>query len=304
VSDSGKHHLDAEVAGAAGADDAVDSAVDGRPAAGAHAEAGGSRSQGAGTLALTVSYDGAPFAGFARQPGLLTVQGSLEDALSIALRREVRTVGAGRTDAGVHALGQVVSFPAEEDEPEAAALLRSLNALVADGIVVREVRRAREGFSARFDAVSREYRYRIVSGPVPPLFLKPVAWWVKSALDVGAMRAAAEHLLGEHDFTSFCVAESARGKPTVRRVDTIELAAEEHLGEKCLVVRVEGNAFLHSMVRVIVGTLAEVGAGRREPAWVAEALAAESRDAAGPTAPPHGLTLWSVAYPDDVWIAR
>jgi tRNA pseudouridine38-40 synthase len=303
VTDSGKHHLGAEVVGAADADAAADSAVDGRPAAASRAEAGGSRSQAAGTLALTVSYDGAPFAGFARQPGLSTVQGSLEDALSIALRREVETVGAGRTDAGVHALGQVVSFPAEGNEPDGASLLRSLNALVASGIVVREVRRAREGFSARFDAVSREYRYRIVSGPVPPLFLRSVAWWVKSGLDLDAMRAAAEHLLGEHDFRSFCVAESARGKRTMRRVDTIEIAAEEHLGEKCLVVRVVGNAFLHSMVRVIVGSLVEVGAGRREPAWVAEALAAESRDAAGPTAPPHGLTLWSVAYPDDVWTA-
>lgn len=254
-----------------------------------------------GVLALTVAYDGKPFAGYARQHGQLTVQGSLEEALSVVLRREVQSAVAGRTDAGVHALGQVVSVPAIGDEPDDVALVRSLNALVARGIVVREVRHALPGFSARFSAVSREYRYRIALGPVPPLFLAPVAWWVKSPLDVEAMRAAAAMLVGEHDFRSFCVALSAEGKRTMRRVESIDLAEEEHLGERCLVVRVLGNAFLHSMVRVIVGTLVEVGAGRREPSWVAEVLTARERAAAGPTAPAHGLTLWRVEYPDDVW---
>jgi tRNA pseudouridine38-40 synthase len=255
----------------------------------------------AGAIALTVAYDGAPFAGFARQDGPVTVQGSLESALATVLRREVATTCAGRTDAGVHALGQVVSFEASGDEPEADSLLRSLNALVAEGIVVRDVRRARAGFSARFDAVSREYRYRVSNGSVPPLFTAPVAWWVKRELDVDAMRAGAARLVGEHDFRSFCVTESAVGKRTVRRVDAIDLVREEHLGEECLVVRVVGNAFLHSMVRAIVGTLVEVGVGRRAPEWVAEALAARDRSAAGPTAPAHGLTLWRVEYPDDVW---
>lgn len=254
-----------------------------------------------GVLALTVAYDGKPFAGFARQLGQLTVQGSLEAALSVALRREVEIAVAGRTDAGVHALGQVVSVPAIGDEPDDVALIRSLNALVEPGIVVREIRHALPGFSARFSAVSREYRYRIVVGPVPPLFLAPVAWWVKSPLDVEAMRAAAALLVGEHDFRSFCVALSAEGKRTMRRVESIDFAEEEHLGERCLVVRVLGNAFLHSMVRVIVGTLVEVGAGRREPSWVAEVLAARERAAAGPTAPAHGLTLWGVEYPDEAW---
>jgi len=115
------------------------------------------------------------------------------------------------------------------------------------------------------------------------------------------MRTAAAHLLGERDFRSFCVTESAEGKRTVRRIDTIELAAEEHLGEECLVLRVVGNAFLHSMVRVVVGTLVEVGAVRRAAAWVATAREACDRTAAGPTAPAHGLTLWSVTYPAEVW---
>ena len=253
-------------------------------------------------LALTVAYDGADFAGFARQPGQRTVQGELEQALSIALRRPVEVVGAGRTDAGVHALGQVVSFPCDVDDLDDRALLRSLNSLGGDGIVVSEMRRARPGFSARFDARSREYRYRLVAGPVPPLFLRQVAWWTPRALDVDAMREGAAHLLGEHDFKSFCLTVSAVGKPTRRRLDSIEIAEEEHLGERCLTVRITANSFLHSMVRVVMGTLVEVGAGRREPGWVAEALAACHRSAAGPTAPAQGLTLWSVEYSDDVWL--
>jgi len=253
-------------------------------------------------IALTVAYDGAPFAGFARQPGQDTVQGRLEGALATALRREVTTVGAGRTDSGVHALGQVVSFDAQGDGPDPDRLRRSLDALAGDGLVVREVRRARAGFSARFDAMSREYRYRIVDGTVPPLFLERFAWHCTAELDPAEMRAGAAALIGEHDFRSFCVAESAEGRSTIRRLDVLDIAEEEHLGERCLTVRVVGNAFLHSMVRVIVGTLVEVGAGRRDASWVAAALAARERLAAGPTAPPHGLVLHAVSYPDEVWL--
>jgi tRNA pseudouridine38-40 synthase len=252
-------------------------------------------------IAVTVAYAGAGFAGFARQPGQRTVQGCLENALSIIVRREVDIAVAGRTDAGVHALGQVVSFQATGDEPDDPALLRSLNALAGEGIAVRGLRRARSGFSARFDAVSREYRYRIATGAVPPLFLGDVAWWTR-ALDVGAMREGAGHLIGEHDFRSFCVTDSAVGKRTFRRLDAVDVFEEEQLGERHIVVRVVGNAFLHSMVRVIVGTLVEVGAGRRDPEWVAHALSACQRSAAGPTAPALGLTLWKVEYPDEVWL--
>jgi tRNA pseudouridine38-40 synthase len=254
------------------------------------------------TIALTVSYDGARFAGFARQPGLRTVQGQLESALATSLRCEVETIGAGRTDAGVHALGQVVSFSTEAAGADHAALLRSLNGLVGEGIVVTGVRAAADGFSARHSAVEREYRYRIVPGPVPPLFLATVAWWVKGPLDLGAMREAAAALIGEHDFKSFCVASSAEGKRTHRRLDVIEVTPESMLGEHSICVRVAGNAFLHSMVRTIVGSLVEVGGGRRPPSWLGEARAACDRSAAGPTAPPHGLTLWHVTYPDDCWL--
>lgn len=251
--------------------------------------------------ALTVSYDGAGFAGFARQPGIVTVQGRIEDALKTIFGEDIETTGAGRTDAGVHALGQVVSFElsAELDPPK---LMRSLNALTGDGIVITGARRAPDGFSARHSAVSREYRYRIVPGPVPPLFLAPYAWWVKGGLELLAMRQAAEALLGEHDFRSFCVTASAEGKPTCRRLDVVDIAPENVLGEHCIVVRIVGNAFLHSMVRVIVGSLVDVGTMRRPAAWLTEALEARDRGAAGPTAPAHGLTLWQVGYPEECWL--
>lgn len=254
------------------------------------------------TIVLRLSYDGGGFAGFARQPGLETVQGRIEQALAAVLHREVETVGAGRTDAGVHALGQVMSFPALGDEPSEHSLLRSLNALARPGIVVTEVRRAPAGFNARHSAIGREYRYRIVPGPTPPLFLAGKSWWVRGTLDLGAMRRAAEALVGEHDFKSFCVTESAKGRRTFRRIDLIEIGSENQLGEHSLVIRVVGNAFLHSMIRVVVGSLVEVGLGRHSEEWLAAALAALDRSAAGPTAPPNGLVLWHVEYPEECWL--
>jgi tRNA pseudouridine38-40 synthase len=255
-----------------------------------------------GVTVLTLAYDGAPFHGFARQPGLETVQARLEDALRVALRRDVETVGAGRTDAGVHALGQVVSFETGPDDPAAPELLRSANALAGPSIVVTEVRTAPAGFSARHDAVAREYRYRLVPGPIPPLAIAARVWWTKGRLDLSAMREGASHLLGEHDFRSFCVADSADGRRTVRGIELIDIEPECQMGEHCITVRIVGRSFMHSMVRIVVGTLVEVGKGRRDPGWVAQALAACDRDAAGPTAPPQGLTLWHISYAEECWL--
>lgn len=249
---------------------------------------------------LTVAYDGTAYAGFARQPEQDTVQGELEDALKVALRREVETVCAGRTDAGVHALGQQVSFAIDDAllvDRSMDRLQRSLSALTPDDIAISSLRLEDAGFSARFDAKAREYRYRIVCGSVPPVFLRGFSWWHKGEmLDVAAMREAAAYLVGEHDFRSFCVAISAEGKTTMRRLDAVELFEEEQLGETCLVVRIVGNAFLHNMVRIVVGTLVEIGTGRREPSWMGQVLDARDRAAAGPTAPACGLTFWHVEY--------
>ena len=252
------------------------------------------------SIALKVAYRGDPFCGFARQEGLPTVQGELERALSTVMRCEIEIVCAGRTDAGVHARGQVVSTLVPGGYFETGThekLQRSLNALVDERIRVLRIVDAPEGFSARFDATRREYRYRIACG-IQPLFSDDYTWWIASPrnLDADAMREGARHLVGEHDFKSFCVAASAVGKNTVRRIESIEIANDDLCGEPGLVVRVVGNAFLHSMVRTIVGTLAEVGCGRRDPDWVLEVLEARDRAAAGPTAPAKGLVFWHVAY--------
>lgn len=251
------------------------------------------------TLALTVAYDGAPFSGFARQPGQLTVQGSIEDALRLLYRREIATTCAGRTDAGVHARGQVVSFDVSEAEFASrtfASLQRSLNALIDERASVVEVAERPAGFSARFDAVSREYHYHLFCGNHRPVLIASRVWHVGKPLDLEAMREGAAHLVGEHDFKSFCMAASAVGKPTCRNVSELDVYEEDLLGERVVTVRIVGNAFLHSMVRTIVGTLVMVGKGQREPDWVREVLEARNRTAAGENAPAQGLVFWKVNY--------
>lgn len=251
------------------------------------------------TLSLTVSYNGAPFCGFARQPGQLTVQGELEQALSLIFRRPVEVVCSGRTDAGVHALGQVVSFDVTNDELEGRnlySLRRSLNALTHEDITVREVEERQPGFSARFDAQWREYHYHVCLDEVPPLFMRDFSWYVHGQLDIDAMREAAAYLVGEHDFKSFCMAASAVGKPTCRNVHEISLSREMIMGEDILTIKVVGNAFLHSMVRTVVGTLVMVGRSQRKPEWVHEVLEARNRTAAGENAPAAGLVFWRVQY--------
>ena len=234
-----------------------------------------------GTLVARVGYRGTDFAGFAEQEGQRTVAGELRYALRCVLRREAEITCAGRTDAGVHALGQHVSVPLYADEPalEGRRLERSLSAILPDDVALRGLFHAPVGFSARFDACARRYRYRIACGNIRPIMGWGHVWWLtrSTALDVAAMDAAAQALVGEHDFTSFAKTSSVAQM-------------------RAVVVDVAGNAFLHNMVRVIVGTLVEVGAGRRPEAWVGEALAACDRKAAGRTAPALGLTFEEVTY--------
>ncbi len=248
---------------------------------------------------MEVAYNGAPFAGFARQPGQLTVQGSIEEALGLLFRRPVETVCAGRTDSGVHARGQVVNFQVGEEELRGRSLfklLRSLNALTHDDISVKSLQEKPADFSARFSATMREYRYFICADPYAPLLMRDFSWHIPKRLDLDAMRQAAEHLIGEHDFKSFCMAVSAEGKSTMRNVFDIQVEREEIWGESLVVVTVKGNAFLHSMVRTIVGTLVAVGLGRRKPEWVQQVLEARNRSAAGENAPACGLVFWRVSY--------
>lgn len=252
------------------------------------------------TMVIELGYRGADFAGFAEQPSERTVAGELRRALETMLRRPVELTCAGRTDAGVHALCQYVSLPVSVDELDLPArrLLRALVALTPDDLSIRGIQRAPEGFSARFDALSRSYRYRIAAGEARPVLAWDHAWWHKGALDVEAMNAAAQALVGEHDFKSFCKATSAVGRPTCRRVEGLTVSSVCEAGERLVAIDVTGNAFLHNMVRTIAGTLVEVGRGHRPAAWVSEVLGACERTAAGPCAPAKGLTFVGVAYPE------
>lgn len=257
-------------------------------------------SPAAGTLVIKLGYRGADFAGFAEQPTQRTVAGELRRALETTLRRPCELTCAGRTDAGVHAIAQYVSVPvsAEELVLPAVRLRRSLVALTPDDLSILGLYRAEADFSARFDAVARRYRYRIFAGEGRPVMAWDHAWWYKGALDAAAMDVAAQCLVGEHDFKSFCKATSAVDKPTHRYVASLRVSEVEEAGEPLVCVDIEGNAFLHNMVRTIVGTLVEVGRGHRDAEWVASALAACDRKAAGPCAPAKGLSFVGVDYPE------
>ena len=246
------------------------------------------------TFSATVAYDGAPFAGFAKQPGQLTVQGELERALSLLFRRPVDVVCAGRTDAGVHARGQVVSFDIDACELRDRTpynLRRSLNALTCEGIVVRAVEERPRGFSARFDAQWREYKYFLATGDTPPVFTDRTAWYVGPNLDIAAMERGATHLIGEHDFKSFC-AVNAQVKTTVRTIYACSVTKADDI----ITIRVTGNGFLYNMVRIISGTLIKVGLGVYPPEHVKQILEACDRSQAGETVPAKGLFLKKIKY--------
>ena len=249
---------------------------------------------------ITLAYNGKEFHGYAKQDGLRTVQGELERALETIFRTPIDTTCAGRTDAGVHASGQCVSFSLESlllPENPSYSLLSSLNALTPDDITVQSFEIKPEGFSARFSAKERSYCYRVSLGHKEPIFTKDFVYHLKrSDLNIEAMRTAAQCLVGEHDFTSFCAAEASKEKSTIRSIFSIDIKPASALGEDFIEFRIVGNAFLHNMIRIIVGTLVQVGLGKHEPEWVAGVLAQRDRNAAGETLPPQGLTFQQVRY--------
>lgn len=247
---------------------------------------------------MTVAYDGGAFHGFAAQPGIKTVGGTLATTLERVLRHPVELVCAGRTDAGVHGWGQVVSFDAAMERFDPEKVRAAVNGLCGPAIVVRDAAIAdRPGFSARFDARARRYRYTVVNRTVPDPFLATTAWHVSQPLDLVRMQAACDPLIGEHDFTSFC--RRPKGEPgtsMVRRVLNARWERDEAAGEGVLRFWIEATAFCHQMVRSVTGTLVDAGLGKRTAADVVSALRAKRRSAAGPVAPPHGLCLWEVGY--------
>jgi tRNA pseudouridine38-40 synthase len=241
-------------------------------------------------IRLLIAYDGTGFRGWARQPGLRTVQGAIEDVLGLMLPEPPRLSVAGRTDAGVHAEGQVASFPAPP-EIDLARVQRAVNARLGPEVVVLEARLAPEGFHARRSATGREYRYRIRTGPAPDPFTARYTWHRPGELALSRMRAAARHLEGEHDFSSFCRAPTLPAS-THRNLRRLAVMASGEVVE----IRALADSFLHQMVRSLVGTLVRVGEGRLPPGDVPGILQARSRAAAGQLAPPHGLTLVRVLY--------
>jgi tRNA pseudouridine38-40 synthase len=243
-------------------------------------------------LRLIVEYEGTAYQGWQLQPGGPTVQEVLERALATALREKVRVRGAGRTDAGVHASGQVAAVRVSRAPEDLERLRRSLNALTPDDVAVRAVALVADAFDPRRDARSRVYEYRILAAPAPSPFWRRWAWHVPQALDAAAMAEAATLLAGEHDFAAFRGADAEPVRSTVRRVLESRLAADGPL----LVYRIEATAFLKHMVRNIVGTLVEVGRGERSPGDMQALIAGRDRTHAGATAPAHGLVLVAVRY--------
>ncbi len=244
---------------------------------------------------MTVAYDGRRFHGFAAQSEVRTVGGTLAMAIEKALQAPVELTVAGRTDTGVHAWGQVVSFDAPEGV-DTERLQDSLNRSLAPAVVVRSVEVAPPGFDARRWARGRLYRYTVFNNRVPNPFLAATAWHVPEPLDLAAMRLACDPLIGEHDFASFCrVPRGAADYSLVRRVTE---ARWLDLGDGLLRFEIEASSFCQQMVRAIVGTMVAMGVGRRKAGEMAGILRARRRAAADRVAPPGGLCLWSVTYPE------
>jgi tRNA pseudouridine38-40 synthase len=242
------------------------------------------------TFKVTLAYDGTNFAGWQMQAGPRTVQGVLEEALQPIDDRRVVVHAAGRTDAGVHAAGQVVSFSLESAIDQ-QALLRALNVRLPEDVRVMRVEEAAPEFNARFDARGKTYRYSIWNGPVVPPHLRHFVWHVPQPLDLTVMNAEAAVLIGEHDFAAFQAAGSDVTS-TRREIHASRLAARDAQ----VVYEVSGTGFLRHMVRNIMGTLVEIGRGRRPPGDMLKILESRERAMASATAPPQGLTLFEVFY--------
>ena len=244
-------------------------------------------------IRLIVEYDGTELGGWQRQANAPTVQGHLEQALATLLQHEVTVAGASRTDAGVHALGQVASFRTSRPIP-VHGVRRGLNSLLPPAIAVTDATEVGDDFHPRFSATGKRYRYLILARPDRSPRWARWAWHRPQPLDVDAMTAATAGFVGEHDFAALRAA-GCTAHTTIRRIDRVALSrlADD---PAVLAVDVEGNAFLRNMVRILAGTLVDVGEGRLTAAQIPEIIASRDRTRAGQTAPGHGLTLVTVRY--------
>lgn len=246
---------------------------------------------------LVVAYDGAPFHGFAVNEGVRTVAGTLGEAIARVAGHPAELTCAGRTDKGVHARGQVVHVDLPEGSVELAALVRSVNKLCAPSIAVRRAELVEPTFDARFSATARRYRYLVRNAPVPDPATARHAWHVDVPLSLPAMVLACDGLIGEHDFSSFCRRPKRRDGEEASLVRRVTEAVWHDDGDGQLRFEIEASSFCHQMVRSVVGTLVDVGRGRRRPGEVLGIVRARDRRFAGELAPAHGLTLWTVRYP-------
>ena len=261
-----------------------------------------------GRARFVVSYRGSAFHGAARTPGVRTVVGDIAAAIARVVGHEPALTLAGRTDAGVHALGQVISLdlPRSIDLPD---LARRVNRMCAPDLALRDPEWVDTTFDARFSATARTYRYHLWNDPAPNPLLHQLAWHVPATLDVAVMAAAGRALLGEHDFSSFCRRPDSRGEGAepasmVRRVTVLDVSTADPDGtgrDALVTIRITGTAFCHQMVRSIVGTLVDIGRGRLAADAIPGILAARDRSAAAQVAPPDGLVLWSVDYTGRRW---
>jgi tRNA pseudouridine38-40 synthase len=246
------------------------------------------------TIRLDLEYDGTGYHGWQVQPNAPTIQQSLEGALHTILGERVRVVGAGRTDAGVHALGQVGHFRTESKR-DVEALLRGVNSLLPDDIVVKAVAESSSDFHARRSALLKRYEYWILNDPGRSAFHHRFVWHVRVKLDLDRMRRAAECLIGQHDFASFQASGGEPGRTTVRRPGLLEVRS---FGNGVIRIAAEADGFLRGMVRILTGTLVDVGRGKIPEQAVPRILEAKDRTAAGESAPGKGLFLMRVLYPE------
>jgi tRNA pseudouridine38-40 synthase len=240
---------------------------------------------------LTIEYDGSGYHGWQRQKNGRTIQGEIEKALMTMTGKKVSLTGSGRTDAGVHALGQVANFVCE------TGLLpgdfrKGLNGLLSGDIVIKSCEQVHESFHARYDALRKTYRYRILNRSIPAAISRQYAWFIRKELDLDAMRAAISHIIGTHDFSAF----EGAGSPRSHSTRTVMKAVLVEKRREDIIFEIQADGFLRFMVRNIVGTLVDVGHHKITPDGFKEILMSKDRNLAGATAPPHGLFLMEVLY--------
>ncbi len=243
---------------------------------------------------LTIEYDGTRYHGWQKQKNARTIQETIESAIAVMVKASVRLIGSGRTDAGVHALGQVANFRCRAGIP-ARAFVAGLNSLLPNDIVIRSCESVDARFHSQYDARYKTYRYRILNSPIPSAICRQYAWFVPRELDVRAMQAAAGHLVGTHDFKSF----EGSGSPRSHTTRTVSAARVYREQPENICFEISASGFLRFMVRNIVGTLADAGRKKITPDEFKQILLSGNRSCAGDTAPPQGLFLLRVTYAED-----